>query len=217
VPAGRIVALVGATGSGKSTIAALAAGQYVPDSGNVWVDGVPASGASIDVPRPSVAFVTQDAYLFHDTIRENIIFGLGDVSDRELIDACIAAQIHERLHNLPAGYNTIAGERGARLSGGERQRIAIARAILRRPSVVILDEATAHLDNITEAALSHALTEVFSGTARLVIAHRLTTVAAANEILVIDGGRISEEGTHETLLEAGGSYAQLHSAYLTSA
>jgi len=216
-PAGRIVALVGATGSGKSTIAALAAGLYVPDSGNVWVDGVPASGGSIDVPRPSVAFVTQDAYLFHDTIRENIIFGLGDVSDRDLIDACKAAQIHERLHNLPAGYNTIAGERGARLSGGERQRIAIARAILRRPSVVILDEATAHLDNITEAALSHALTEVFADTARLVIAHRLSTVAAADEILVIDGGRITEVGTHQTLIEAGGSYAQLHAAYLTSA
>jgi ABC-type multidrug transport system fused ATPase/permease subunit len=216
-PAGRIVALVGATGSGKSTIAALASGLYSPDSGNVWTDGVPASGAPPDIPRPSVAFVTQDAYLFHDTIRENIVFGLGDVSDRELIDACKAAQIHERLHALPAGYNTIAGERGARLSGGERQRIAIARAILRRPSIVILDEATAHLDNITEAALAHALTDVFASTARLVIAHRLTTVAAADEILVIDHGRIVETGTHGSLLQSEGPYSRLHAAYLTSA
>lgn len=216
VPAGRIVALVGATGSGKSTIASLAAGLYAPDSGHVWVDSVPATGAGPELPRPSVAFVTQDAYLFHDTIRENITFGLAQVADRDLIDACKAAQIHERIHMLPAGYNTIAGERGARLSGGERQRISIARAILRRPSVVILDEATAHLDNITESALAHALTEIFADTARLVIAHRLSTVASADDILVIDGGRIVEVGTHQSLIEQGGRYARLHSAYLAS-
>ena len=216
VPRGSIVALVGATGSGKSTIAALAAGLYQPDHGHVLVDGVPVTGDP-DAPRPSIAFVTQDAHLFHDTIRANITFGLGELSEKELVAACRAAQIHQRIHDLPAGYNTIAGERGARLSGGERQRIAIARAILRRPSVVILDEATAHLDNITEVALTTALTEIFADTARLVIAHRLSTVAAADEILVVDGGCIVERGTHDDLLATSGAYARLHRAYLASA
>ncbi|HUP84156.1 MAG TPA: ABC transporter ATP-binding protein [Acidimicrobiales bacterium] len=215
-PRGSIVALVGATGSGKSTIASLAAGLYRPDRGHVLIDGVPVDSGP-EVPRPSVAFVTQDAHLFHDTIRANIAFGLGEVSEKELVAACKAAQIHERIHDLPAGYNTIAGERGARLSGGERQRIAIARAILRRPSVVVLDEATAHLDNITEVALTTALTEIFADTARLVIAHRLSTVAAADEILVVDAGRIVERGRHRELLETSGAYARLHQAYLASA
>jgi ATP-binding cassette, subfamily B, bacterial len=215
VPRGSIVALVGPTGSGKSTIAGLAGGLQTPDRGHVLIDGLPTSARSSDTPRPSVAYVTQDAHLFHDTLRNNITFGLSDVPDRELIAACRAAQIHERIHDLPSGYNTIAGERGARLSGGERQRVAIARAILRRPTAVILDEATAHLDNVTEAALTAALTELFADTARLVIAHRLSTVAAADEILVVDRGRITERGTHDELLHRGGAYARLHDAYLT--
>ena len=216
VPRGSITALVGATGSGKSTIAALAAGLYRPDLGRVLVDGITPAEPPAGLPRPSVAFVTQDAYLFHDTIRNNIAFGLSDLSDRELVSACRAAQIHERIHDLPAGYNTVAGERGARLSGGERQRIAIARAILRHPTVVILDEATAHLDNITEAALTHALTDVFEHTARLVIAHRLSTVAAADRILVVDRGHIVEDGDHDSLLASGGPYSRLHRSYLAS-
>lgn len=214
VAPGQMVALVGPTGAGKSTIAALAAGLYHPGRGTVWVDGELMDAASHPRLRGKIALVTQDVYLFHDTIKANLAYGLEGVDHDEIVGACKAAQIHDRIYALPAGYNTVVGERGARLSGGERQRIALARAILRRPSIVILDEATAHLDSVTEAAAHKALVEVFAGSARLVIAHRLSTVASADLILVVEAGHVVEQGTQAALLSTGGAYSRLHAVGL---
>jgi ATP-binding cassette subfamily B protein len=209
VPRGSIVALVGATGSGKSTIAALAAGLYRPDGGHLLIDGVPINGAP-DMPRPSVAFVTQDAHLFHDTIRENLRFAKPDATDAELVEALRAAQILTLVESLPKGLDTVVGDRGYRLSGGERQRLAIARLLLKGPDVMVLDEATAHLDSESEAAVQLALKTALAGRTSIVIAHRLSTVREADQILVIAAGRIVERGTHGSLLAAGGLYADLY-------
>lgn len=204
---GTMVAVVGRSGAGKSTIAMLAAGILFPRSGTVTLDGASVRPYVGDGGRSPIAYVTQSTYLLHDTLRANVLYARPDASEHELHDACVASGVHRFAWGLPLRYRTIIGENGARLSGGERQRIALARAILRRPDLVILDEATAHLDPKTEAFVRDALTELFGDRSRLVIAHRLETVRHADVILVMEDGAIVERGDHDALLGARGTYA----------
>lgn len=209
---GEMVALVGRSGAGKSTIAMLAAGVLSPTSGTVTVDGRSTSRELGQGPSGTVAFVTQDTYLLHDTLRANILYARPDAPERVFHSACVAAGVHEFACDLPLRYQTIIGEKGTRLSGGERQRVALARALLRDPAVVILDEATAHLDSRTEESVRAALEDVFANRSRLVIAHRLSTVRDADLVIVLDGGQIVEQGTHAALLAKNGEYARLRAA-----
>jgi ATP-binding cassette subfamily B protein len=158
----------------------------------------------------AIGMVTQDAHLFHDTVASNLRYARPDATDAELVAACQVARIHDVIMSMPDGYDTVVGERGYRLSGGEKQRVAIARVLLKAPAIVILDEATAHLDSETELLVQQALAEALTGRTSVVIAHRLSTIRAADEILVIDGGRIVERGSHERLLADGGLYAELY-------
>jgi ATP-binding cassette, subfamily B, bacterial len=209
-PPGQLTALVGPSGAGKTTITSLVARLYDPDEGAVRIGGFDLRDVTQESLHDVVGVVTQDAHLFHDTIRANLLYARPGATDQQLVDACEAAQIWGLISVLPDGLATVVGDRGYRLSGGEKQRVALARLLLKAPSVVVLDEATAHLDSESEAAVQRALKTALSGRTSLVIAHRLSTVREADQILVIDGGRVTQRGTHEELLTAGGLYAELY-------
>jgi ATP-binding cassette, subfamily B, bacterial len=210
VPGGTRTALVGPSGGGKTTITHLVPRLYDPGAGTVRIGGHDVRDLTLESLRATVGVVTQDSYLFHETIRDNLAYARQDASEQDLIDACKSAQIWDLIETLPDGLDTVVGDRGFRLSGGEKQRIAIARLILKAPPIVILDEATAHLDSESEAALHRALNVALSGRTSLVIAHRLSTVRDADQILVIDKGRVRDRGTHVELLERDGLYAELY-------
>jgi len=206
---GTKVALVGETGSGKTTVGYLAARLYEPSAGAVRIDGHDLRDLSFRSLRETIGVVSQETYLFHGSVRENLLFARPGATEEELEAAAQAARIHDHLMSLPDGYSTVVGERGYRFSGGEKQRLAIARAILRDPPVLVLDEATSALDVETERAVQDALDRLSEGRTTLVIAHRLSTIRDADQILVLDHGRIVERGTHAELLEIGGRYAAL--------
>jgi len=209
-PAGQLTALVGPSGAGKTTITHLVPRLYDPGSGTVRIGGHDVRDLTLRSLRDTIGVVPQDAHLFHDTIRANLAYARPGATEGELIDACKAARIWELISSLPRGLDTVAGDRGYRLSGGEKQRVALARLLLKAPTVVVLDEATAHLDSQSEAAVQRALKTALAGRTSLVIAHRLSTIRAADQILVIDQGQIRERGTHDELLAAGGLYGDLY-------
>ncbi len=207
---GQLVALVGPSGSGKTTMSYLIPRLYDARGGTVRVSGVDVRDATLESLRNVVSMVTQDPHLFHDTLRANLLYAKPEASEAELREALAGAQILSLVESLPDGLETLVGERGYRLSGGEKQRIAIARLLLKAPDVVVLDEATAHLDSESEVAVQNALATALEGRTSIVIAHRLSTIRDADQILVVDGGTIVERGRHEELLEAGGLYAELY-------
>ena len=216
VDAGRFVALVGPSGAGKTTLTALVARLYDPTSGAVKIGGIDLRDASLASLRERVGVVTQEAHLFHDTIRANLRYARPDASDAEIGRALQLAQIADLVADLPEGLDTVVGDRGHRLSGGEKQRLAIARLLLKAPDVVILDEATAHLDSESEVAVKRALDEALAGRTSLVIAHRLSTIRQADLIVVLDHGRIAEAGRHDELLARGGLYAELYTTQFST-
>jgi ATP-binding cassette subfamily B protein len=209
VPAGTSLALVGETGSGKSTIAALIARLYDPTAGRVTIDGVDLRDLSLADLASIVGVVSQETYLLHTTVRENLRYARPGATDEQIEAAARAAQIHDMIAGLPDGYDTMVGSRGHRFSGGEKQRIAIARTLLRDPRILVLDEATSALDNETERAVQRAFDELARGRTTVTIAHRLSTIRDADQIVVVDHGRVLESGTHDALVGAGGRYAAL--------
>jgi ATP-binding cassette subfamily B protein len=209
-PPRQVTALVGPSGAGKTTITALAARLYDPNQGAVRIGGHDLTTVTLESLHDVVGVVTQDAHLFHDTIRANLLYARPGATEPELIEACEAVQIWALISHLPDGLDTVVGDRGHRLSGGEKQRVALARLLVKAPPVVVLDEATAHLDSESEAAVRQALNSALSGRTSLVIAHRLSTIREAAQILVVQAGRIAERGTHAELLGAGGLYAGLY-------
>jgi ATP-binding cassette, subfamily B, bacterial len=207
---GQLAALVGPSGAGKTTITYLLPRLYDPVKGRVLLDGHDLRDLQLASLSGTIGMVTQETYLFHDTIRANLLYARPGASESELVAACRAANIHDLIAGLPEAYETVVGERGYRLSGGEKQRVALARVILKDPRVLILDEATSHLDSESEALIQEALERIMQGRTSLVIAHRLSTILSADIILVLDGGQIVQRGTHEALLAEGGLYRQLY-------
>jgi ATP-binding cassette subfamily B protein len=212
VGAGQTLALVGPSGGGKSTICNLIPRLYNIDSGSITLDGININDITLESLRKSIGTVSQNIFLFDGTIRENITYGAGDVSEEEIISAAKRANIHDYISTLDMGYDTEVGERGIKLSGGQRQRIAIARLFLKNPSLLILDEATSALDNITEIQIQKALEELSEGRTVIVVAHRLSTVKNADRIVVIDKTGIVEQGSHEELLSKDGEYKKLYNS-----
>ena len=206
-PAGHTLALVGATGSGKSTLVKLLLRFYDPESGRVLVDGQPVSEVSMHSLRQAIGLVSQDVYLFEGSIRDNIAYGKPNADDAEIIDAAQTAEAWSFIETLPQGLDTPVGERGVRLSGGQRQRLSLARALLKDPPILVLDEATSAVDNETEAAIQRSLKRIAHGRTVIMIAHRLSTIVHADEIVVIEKGRVAERGTHPSLIAANGHYA----------
>nr|BFE80217.1 hypothetical protein GCM10020093_028180 [Planobispora longispora] len=207
---GELVALVGPSGAGKTTITSLVSRLYDVNDGAVRINGLDVRDATLASLRETVGVVMQDAHLFHDTIGANLRYARPDAGEEEIWEALRAAQIAELVESLPEGLETVVGDRGYRLSGGEKQRLALARLLLKAPRVVVLDEATAHLDSESEAAVQRALKTALAGRTSLVIAHRLSTIREADQILVVSDGRIVERGRHEELLAKGAVYAELY-------
>lgn len=207
---GELVALVGPSGAGKTTLSSLVPRLYDVTEGAVRIDGTDVRDVTLDSLRSQIGVVSQDPHLFHDTIAENLRFARPDATDAQIVAACRAAQIHDVIMGLPDGYDTVVGERGHRLSGGEKQRVAIARVLVKSPAIVVLDEATSHLDSENESLVQQALATALAGRTALVVAHRLSTITGADQILVLDGGRIVERGRHEELLAANGLYSDLY-------
>jgi ATP-binding cassette subfamily B protein len=207
---GELIALVGPSGAGKSTISALVPRLYDATSGSVKLGGVDVRDVTQESLHQAVCVVMPDAHMYHDTIRANLLYANTEASETEIWSACESAQIAEMIRSLPEGLDTVVGDRGHRLSGGEKQRLAIARLLLKAPDVVVLDEATAHLDSENESAVQDALAIALKGRTSIVVAHRLSTIRQANQILVIDDGQIVQRGTHDELLASGGVYADLY-------
>jgi ATP-binding cassette, subfamily B, bacterial len=210
IPPGQLVALVGPSGAGKTTLASLVARLYDVTEGAVRIDGLDVRDVTQESLRSAIGVVSQDPHLFHDTVLANLRYARPDATDEEIEAACRSAQIHDVIAALPDGYGTVVGERGYRLSGGEKQRLAIARMLVKDPAIVVLDEATSHLDSENEALVQRALAVALAGRTAIVIAHRLSTVVGADQIVVLDSGRIVEHGRHEQLRAAGGLYAELY-------
>ena len=210
VPAGSVTALVGPSGAGKTTISMLVSRLYDVDRGSVSIGGVDIRQATQESVSGTVGVVAQDAHLFHDTLRANLAYAKPDATVAEMEQSLRSAQIWDMVASLPLGLDTVVGERGYRLSGGEKQRVALARLLLKSPRVVVLDEATAHLDAESEAAVQRALDETMSNRTSIVIAHRLSTIRNAQQILVVEAGRIVQRGSHEELMVSGGLYRDLY-------
>lgn len=209
VPCGAHIALVGSTGSGKTTLGYLLSRLYDVSEGRIRIDGIDVRELKLDALAGAVGVVTQETYLLHASIAENLRFVKPETSEADMIAACEIAQIHAHIESLPNGYDTVVGERGYRFSGGEKQRLAIARTVLRDPPILVLDEATSALDTVTERAMGGALRSLSEGRTTISIAHRLSTVRDADQILVVKSGRICERGTYDELLAAGGEFSRL--------
>jgi ATP-binding cassette subfamily B protein len=214
---GQTIALVGPSGAGKTTMLGLVSRLYDVSEGAVRLDGHDVRDLTLTSLTAAVGVVSQDPHMFHDTVRANLRFAQPEASDAQIVAACRAAQIHEVIEALPDGYDTVVGERGYRLSGGEKQRLAIARVLLKDPAIVVLDEATSHLDSESEAAVQEALRVALAGRTSLVIAHRLSTILRADQILVVERGRIVQRGTHDELVRTEGLYADLYRTQFATA
>jgi ATP-binding cassette, subfamily B, bacterial len=207
---GQLVALVGPSGAGKTTLSYLTARLYDVNAGAIRIDGIDVRDLQLESLAESIGIVTQETYLFHSSVRDNLLFARPDATDDEILDATRAANLYDRIQDLPEGLDTVVGERGYRMSGGEKQRLAIARVVLKNPHILVLDEATSALDTHSERLIQSALRPLMQGRTTLAIAHRLSTILAADQILVVEGGKIVERGTHLQLLQLNGSYARLY-------